>query len=229
MNIDLYLALRLRSLRGKTLVHVGAHGGEEARKYETLGAARVVWVEADPDMFRRLQANLDAAARRPQPLIARILGFPRTQHIAVEALVGDEDGREVEFRVVNNDGASSSIFGLHDNARARFAGLSETGEVRRLTMRRLDTVLAEAGVPPSEVDAMVIDVQGAELLCLRGAEAALRSAELLECEVSRIPIYEGGVLLDELSSWLKARGFTLAAPVRQDHTDAVFRRTARPA
>ena len=75
---------------------------------------------------------------------------------------------------------------------------------------------------------LALDTEGAELPCLRGAEAALRSAELVECEVSRIPIHEGGVLLDELSGWLAVRGFTLAAPVRQDPTDTVFRGTARP-
>ena len=98
-------------------------------------------------MFRRLRANLDAVARRPKPLIARPPGCPRTWHIAVGARVGDEDGRPTETRVFSNDGASSSTFALHDDARAMFPGLFETGEVRRLTMRRLDTVLAEAGVP----------------------------------------------------------------------------------
>lgn len=224
MNIVRYLALRGRTLRGMTLVHVGAHLGEEARRYEAAGAARVVWIEADPGLFKALETRLSAIRNQPMPWSARVLGCRKTRHIAVQALVGDAENKTAEFRIFNNDGASNSIFSLHEGARDKFAGLEETGEVVRLRMRLLDRVLAEAGVPPDEVDALVVDVQGAELLCLKGAETTLAAARLLETEVSRTPVYEGGVLLDELREWLEARGFRLATRVHRDHMNAIFRR-----
>ncbi|MEI9965312.1 MAG: hypothetical protein WDM92_12105 [Caulobacteraceae bacterium] len=46
------------------IVHVGAHKGGEAGRYETLGARRVIWIEADDEtaeMARRKLARRSGA------------------------------------------------------------------------------------------------------------------------------------------------------------------------
>ena len=48
MNIVRYMMLRLKSLRGMTIVHVGAHVGQEAVRYQNMMAAKVIWIEASP-------------------------------------------------------------------------------------------------------------------------------------------------------------------------------------
>jgi Methyltransferase FkbM domain len=62
-------------------------------------------------------------------------------------------------------------------------------------------------------DILKLDIQGMELEAPRGAEKTLSSAaggvSLIFSEVTFVPRYEGGVLFDELSTYLRERGFTL--------------------
>lgn len=226
MHIVRYLATRFKSVRGRTIVHVGAHTGQEAASYQSWGARRVVWVEAAPDIFARLQAHLDQMRSRPPSLFARLTGAPSTEHIAINALVAAEDGAEHALNVYNNDGASNSIFRIARDGSNRYENLRETGEVHRITARTLDSLLADAGIPLEEVEILVVDIQGAELLCLKGATRLLNHVRWIEAEVSQRPVYAGGVLLHELEPWLAERGFRRRSRISSNHTDAIFERTA---
>lgn len=195
MYLVRYYAKRLQTLRGKTIVHVGAHRGQEAALYERWGAAHVIWVEADPDTARSLRSHLDSRSGYGEGWLARLLRFPPTRHQVVEALIGDQDGKPTDFFVFCNDGQSSSIFRKAQLEDDRHANVKETGQVRQLAMRTLDSLLPEFGISLNSVDILALDVQGAELLCLKGATALLNHIHLLEAEVSLVQWYDGGVLL----------------------------------
>src|SRR2546430_9855911 len=75
----------LRRIRG--LIHVGAISGQERDIYYQL-ALNVLWVEADPDVYRLLCANIS--------------DLPRQR--AINALASDIDGAELEFHVASNEG-----------------------------------------------------------------------------------------------------------------------------
>jgi FkbM family methyltransferase len=216
--------LRLRTLRGKTIVHVGAHRGQEAMDYQAWGAARVVWIEADPETARGLRQHLASLKDHPKGWLQRFLGFSATEHRVIEALIGDEDGKLTDFHVFSNDGESSSIFRKAAEADARHAAIVETGTVRQLAMRSLDRLLPENGIALDSVDILVLDVQGAELLCLCGATALLSHITMLESEVATTPWYEGGVLLPELDIWLGKHGFRRRTHVRRSMMNAVYTR-----
>lgn len=222
-----FYAKRLQTLRGKTIVHVGAHYGQEAALYEKWGAAKVVWVEADPETVVHLRKSLERRTPPKQTLLRRMMGFGQTQHIVIQALVGDTDGKETEFYVFSNGGQSSSIFKKANLSFDRHATVVETGQVHHLTMRCLDSLLPEYGIKPSTVDVLALDVQGAELLCLKGSQKLLENISLLECEVSKIQWYEGGVLLQELDAWLRERGFLRRTWVRRAMMNAVYKRRYR--
>jgi FkbM family methyltransferase len=224
MNIVRYLARRLRTIRGLTIVHVGAHTGQEAERYQTWGARRVVWIEAAPDIFARLEAHLADMRQRPPSRFARLTRAAPTEHIAIQALVAADDGAVHELNVYANDGASNSIFLIDRERTRRYDWLHETGEVHRITARRLDTILAEAGIAAETVDILVVDVQGAELLCLKGATRLLRHVRWIESEVSQKSVYVGGVLLHELEPWLAERGFRRRTWMRSNHGNAIFAR-----
>lgn len=220
MYLIRHLALRLQSLAGKTIVHVGAHRGEEAALYDRWGAARVIWIEADPAVAVDLRANLAALAPENRVWLARHAKAP-TRHLVIEALVGDEDGKPTDFYIFSNAGASNSIF-RKDDSNAGLHAVSETGEVKRLSMHRLDTLLQDNGIALSEVNVLVLDVQGAELMCLKGATGLLQHVRLIEAEVSKTSFYQNGVLLPELDAWLAARGFRRRTWVRRNSMNAVY-------
>lgn len=222
MNIVRYLGMRLKTLRGMTVVHVGAHYGEEAERYQRSMAKKVVWIEAAPDIFPRLEEHIADMRKRPPDFLARLCSAPPTEHLLAQTLVGEEDGRPAEFHLFDNAGSSNSMFRLHRGENDRFASVRETGEVLTLPMKRLDTVLDEIGVAPESVDVLVLDVQGAELICLKGADRTLKSVRYIETEVSKEPVYDGGVLLAELEPWLNARGFVRRTWLNKPHMNAIF-------
>lgn len=224
MDIVDYLKRRFSSLRGKTVVHVGAHIGQEAARYQAWGARKVIWIEAAPDLFKRLEANLEKIRKEPPSLFARLTKSDPTEHIAVRALIAAEDGVVHKLNVYDNDGASNSIFLLSRENSKRYEFLQETGEVHDVPSRTLDSILSEIGVAPEEVDVLVVDVQGAELLCLQGASGLLQHVRWIQSEVSQRPVYSGGVLLRELDDWLKDKGFRRRSRVRKNHTDAIYER-----
>ena len=93
-----------------------------------------------------------------------------------------------------------------------------------LKMNKLDTILENNNIIASEYDHWIVDLQGAELLALKGAENVLKSCKSISIEVSKVDIYEGGVMWDELSKWLKERNFYPNKEPETDHTDILFSR-----
>ena len=70
--------------------------------------------------------------------------------------------------------------------------------------RRLDDITETAGV-----DFIKIDVQGGEMLVLRGAAERLKSALVVHTEVEFVPLYKDQPLFSDIDAHLRARGFLL--------------------
>jgi hypothetical protein len=92
-----------------------------------------------------------------------------------------------------------------------------------LTTTTLDTIMADVD-RPERFDHWVIDVQGAELLVLKGAEASLAHCRSMVVEASSIDVYEGGARWSELRAFLEGRGFV---PMWEclGHMDVLFARS----
>ena len=82
--------------------------------------------------------------------------------------------------------------------------LAEVAEVQFTT---LDDWCAEEGV--AVVDAIKLDVQGAELEILNGAERVLASVRAVELETCFNPLFVGTPLFGEVDAFMRARGFAL--------------------
>ncbi|WP_461404650.1 FkbM family methyltransferase [Falsiruegeria mediterranea] len=182
------------------IVHVGAHWAEDAEFYERCGARTVLWVEADPDTFSKLTKVL---AERPKS----------THHVAENALVSASDGEELSFNRFNGDGSSSSVHGSTGTYRERFPHSHETGEVIAMTTRSLPEILARHDVDVSAAarPMLVVDVQGHELPVLKGLGDGLRQFSQCKCEVSRVPMYEGGTQFKDIDAYMTSMGFRLAS------------------
>lgn len=90
---------------------------------------------------------------------------------------------------------------------ALFHGFPDWGRVlatEEVATVRLDDVAATAGA-----DLLKLDIQGAELMVLRHAEARLRDAVAVQAEVEFLPLYKNQPLFSEVEQFLRARGFVL--------------------
>jgi len=181
-------------------VHVGAHWAEDADFYQACGAQTVLWIEADPDTFEKLNN-----------VLANKTGT--TRHLSENALVSANMGEDAAFHRFNGDGSSSSMHASTTTYRKRFPHSHETGEVIHLTTRTLPDILARHGVDVGAATRpmLVVDVQGHELSVLRGLGPGLAAFSLCKCEVSRVPMYEGGAMFADIDAHFKGQGFHLAS------------------
>lgn len=182
------------------IVHVGAHWAEDAGFYERCGAQTVLWIEADPDTYHRL---VDVLAARTGP----------TRHLTECALVSAVEGEDLTFHRFRGDGSSSSVHRATDTLKHRFPDAGESGEVLAMTSRSLPEILARQGLDVSLArrSMLVVDVQGHELPVLQGLGAGLRAFSQCKCEVSRVPMYEGGAMFDDIDAHMRGQGFRLAS------------------
>jgi FkbM family methyltransferase len=206
-------------LRLQRLVHVGAHLGQERHRYDALGYRDILWIEGAQEVHARLAESLAA-----HQIERARQGLPAVLHRSACALLTDREGDQAVLREFSNDGMSSSIFASTQTLKQRWPELSETGRLQPARTRTLDGLLAELAFDP--VDVLVVDVQGAELLVLKGATHTLKHVKAVVSEVSTQALYEGGVLFDELRDYLDGHGFAAMSTPRR-HGDMLFVHTQR--
>jgi FkbM family methyltransferase len=175
----------LRNVSG--LIHIGANIGQERQIYRLLGLD-VLWVEAMPDVHRRLLGN--------------IVGMPRQR--ALQALLTDVPGQEHEFHVANNSGSSSL---QHLDQHAHIFPDIQYVERLKLTSTTLGSLLKDAGIQAGDYQAITLDVEGAELLVLNGAGAALDGIKYIKVEVADFTPRVGSPTTAEIDDFLRKAGF----------------------
>ena len=70
---------------------------------------------------------------------------------------------------------------------------------------RLDSFLDEYNIP--SIDILWMDVQGAELMALKGLGKRLHDVRVIQCEVEMIEIYNGQPLFHDIKKFLVSHGF----------------------
>ncbi len=143
------------------------------------------------------------------------------RHVAINALLTDRAGESVELHGTSNAGASGSIFRMGDVHREKWPHVEHTGESETVISATLDEIAAREGF--AMPDLLTVDVQGAELLVLRGGKKVLAEAKAVITEASTEKFYEGGVLFGELNAFLREQGF-MAMQRPRKHGDILFLR-----
>jgi FkbM family methyltransferase len=127
------------------------------------------------------------------------------------------DGAQHTFHECNFP-MTSSLFEPNTPLLAKFQGLENLVRVVKtypVETRRLDDVAETAGV-----DFLKIDVQGGEMLVLRGAPERLKSALVVHTEVEFVPLYKDQPLFGDIDIYLRAQGFLLH---RMTYTGRAFK------
>jgi FkbM family methyltransferase len=107
---------------------------------------------------------------------------------------------------INNEDATSSLFPLNSSSNALFNHLNGLFTVRteQVVTKRLDDVL-----PCGPIDFLKLEVQGGELMVLKGAAQTLLRTAVIHCEVSFSPMYVDQALFADVQQHLSSRGFVL--------------------
>lgn len=179
------------SLRISGVLHLGAHLGEEAAAYQAVGASRVIWIEGNPELIPELTRAVSA--------------YPG--HEVHNLLVADRDSDAV-LKVANNSQASSLLdFGSHKEHHP------EVCDDHRIEARtqRLDGWIRANQISLENINFLNIDLQGAELMALKGLGRHLDAFEAVYTEVNTGSVYIGCPSLFEMDRFLAARGFLRVA------------------
>src|SRR3972149_2968465 len=110
---------------------------------------------------------------------------------------------------ITQDPAYSSLYLPDDELIRNRPSLNVTNLVSTKTVEisTLDDWTQKKGI--SQIDFMKLDVQGAELNVLQGAEKTLQSVRMLEVKVQFNPLYQGVPLFGNVDQFLRQRGFSL--------------------
>jgi FkbM family methyltransferase len=185
MLLDLRKLISVYGLQPTGVLHLGAHEGEEAAIYSRCGLDRVVWIEGNPELIPALRASLE----------------PRG-HVVLEGLLSERTGESREFFVTNN-GMSSSLLPLGTHLTSH-PDVQVTHTLSLVTTT-VDDLAASHDL--SGLDFLNVDLQGAELLALRGSDATLKQVDYVYTEVNRDQVYEGAAQIEDLDRFLAAHGF----------------------
>lgn len=196
----------LQQTRGNLVIDVGAHEGEFA--LGVLRACRgipVLSFEPIPEVFIRLQKS----ARRQR--------YWRVINLAL----GDQ-AREAEINISANRTASSLLAPAS-------TGLMHAGfeTVKRVAIRieRLEDILSReyAHLEDKRIY-LKLDVQGFELLVLKGVGRLLDRVVACQVELSLAELYQGQPQAYEVYAWLQQHGFSLygvSNTLRDQNTSAL--------
>lgn len=194
--------LQERKIDVKGVLHIGAHTAEEEPEYLKLvsGKDKIIWVEANP-------------------VLAEKLKYDPSREVAC-ALITDKDNEERDFIITNHD-QSNSIFELEEHKNI-FPWVFQTGKVKMKTST-IDTLFFEKVIEKG-INMLAMDIQGAELLALKGADKCLHHFDVIYTEVNLTHVYKDCALIIELDSFLEEYGFYRAESLIHDNSwgDAIY-------
>jgi FkbM family methyltransferase len=166
----------------KGVLHIGAHICEEKQLYNENGICdnNILWIEGNSDLINPEQKNI------------------------LNAVISDIDDEIVNFIITNNM-QSSSILELYKH-------LEEHPDVIEIERRQLKTITLNTlyennNIPYDRYDFINLDIQGAELKALKGADKILPHIKAIYTEVSTKELYKNCALLPELDEFLEKNGF----------------------
>jgi FkbM family methyltransferase len=187
----------------KGIIHMGAHRGGEAAVYDWFNK-QTIWIEANPKIIDDLKDHTSQYINQK----------------VIQALLSDEDNKLENFNISSNDGASSSIFSF--GSYKKIHEKIKMTDVMKLKTNTLDTIIKKEQINIDKYDFWVVDLQGAELLALKGANEMIKSCKFMYIEISKENIYKNGANWNELNEFLKKKNFIPVWEPEGIHTDVLY-------
>jgi FkbM family methyltransferase len=195
--LDLHKLCVQYAITPQGVIHVGAHQGHEIETYQHMGIKNIFLIEANPVVFEQLQG--------------KIAKMPDVQ--AINCAVSDQNGSAI-LHVTSMDQSSSLLpLKLHQE------WFPEIKEIAQITVpsRTLDSLLEGLNLSPINYNILNLDIQGAELLALKGATNLLSHIQAINTEVNYEELYAGCAMIDDLDNFLNGYGFERVATTTPYH------------
>jgi FkbM family methyltransferase len=173
----------------KGIIHIGANVGQEREHYKKLGVRRVIWIEADPEIYKLLLIN--------------IKNYKNNK--AFNFLVSDKKKTKVQFNIANNNSNSSSILDLKE-AKKLYPGLDYKKSIF-LKSKNLKNIIYKKKLNLNNFESLILDVQGAELKVLKGCGHLISKFKYIKLEATEFEMYLHNPSYLSISKYLFLFGF----------------------
>jgi len=167
------------------IIHIGANLMQERGQYLNFGLNNTIWVEANTNIYNNIKKL--------------------TNENVFNYAISDVDGKIYELYITNNNSLSSSILKLNKH-KMHYPTIFETGSIK-IESKRMDSLIIENKINILNYNFLNIDIQGAELLAIKGFGDLLNNIKYIYTEVYTNYLYENCALIGEIDEYLKAFGF----------------------
>ena len=187
---ELFLRHKCNLPRG--VIHVGAYRTEENEWYIPWVNDNVIWIEANPNTYKRYTKPLAEKANQKCYCFAAC---------------------NVDNKFANLQVPYGTTY-EKDNHSAGCSSLSNTtalgpGEMIKVPIKSLDTLFEEEGLDVSNYNFLNVDTEGAELLVLKGFESNIHGIDYILVEMSKGDRFNTGCSHKVLDEYLQGKGFEL--------------------
>ncbi len=172
----------------KGVIHIGAHECEELGGYSNyfgLHNDKIIWIDA-------IKTKVDMMKNKIPSLMI------------YNECISDVDDKEVEFKITNNY-ESSSILDLKTHLFEHPHIYVIHKEI--LNTKKMKTFMDENKFDSKKFNFLNLDIQGAELLALKGFEEYLEDIDYIYTEVNINELYDGCALLHQIDEYLSKYNF----------------------
>ena len=166
--------------------HIGAHECEELQFYNQIGLKPidVIWIDAIP-------SKVTEATNK---------GIPNVYN----AVITDKNDEEIIFNISNNVQSSSVLdFLTHSQEHPSVVYVDKIKQ-KSIT---IDTFFERNNIDASKYNFWNFDIQGAELMALKGATQSIKYAKAIYLEVNEKELYKNCGLITEIDTFLLQYNF----------------------
>jgi len=183
--------------------HLGAHDCEELGFYNNLNLKNedIIWIDA---CISKVNENKNR-------------GIPNVYNYVIT----DKDDDLVVFNVSNNIQSSSVLeFGTH---KIEYPGIYYVKKIKMKSIT-IDTFFQRNNIDPKKYNFWNFDIQGAELLALKGSIESIKYAHAIYLEVNEKKLYKNCGLIKEIDDFLSIYNFkrVLTSMTQQGWGDALY-------
>lgn len=205
MLLDFKSLVKKYNLQISGIIQLGASSGQEIPVFDSLGITDLVLVEPLTEPYNLLMQNIS--------------GHKNVS--AFKVAISNETGIKIFFTNTNNEFQSSSL--LKPKKHLEIYPDITFEQKEEVFCTTLDLLPFDK----SKFSSLFMDLQGAELLALKGATETLKHINIIYTEVNKIELYEGCVLIDDLDNYLAGHGFERVETgewIEDSWTDALYLR-----